>query len=194
MSQRRGRDACPREGELLKPKLLVGLLLAISLPASAQNFPKVEASTGYTYLRFNPSTGASANCNGGYGSVAVNFNHWVGVVGNVDACKTSGPAPGTNGTATTFLVGPKFAYRRCCRVTPFGQLLVGGIHGTAGFPGLTSGTNAFSLAVGGGVDIKPWQSCFFAIRVAEVDYLLTRFNGSSQNNVQFKVGIVFRWW
>jgi hypothetical protein len=30
-----------------RSELLVGLLLAVSLPASAQNFPKVEASAGY---------------------------------------------------------------------------------------------------------------------------------------------------
>lgn len=177
-----------------RSRLLIGLLIVVAPPASAQNFPKVEGSAGYTYLRFNPSTGSSANCNGGYGSIAANFNGWFGVVGDVDACKTSRPAPGTNGTATTFLFGPKFAYRKCCRVTPFGQLLVGGIHGTAGFPGLTASTNAFSLAAGGGIDVRPWRSCFFAIRVAEVNYLLTRFNGSNQNNFQFKVGIVFRRW
>jgi hypothetical protein len=174
-----------------RSELLAGLFLAFSLPASAQNFPKVEASAGYMYLRFNPSVGASANCNGGYGSVGVNFNTWFGVVGNIDACKTNRPAPATNGTATTYLFGPKFAYRKCCRVTPFGQVLFGGIHGTSGFP---ASTNAFSLAAGGGLDVKPWKSCFFAIRVAEVDYLLTRFNGSTQNNFQFKAGIVLRWW
>ncbi len=177
-----------------RSELLIGLLLAVALPASAQNFPKVEASTGYMYFRFNPSAGTPANCNGGYGSVGVNFNHWLGLVGNVDACKTSGPAPGTNGTATTFLFGPKFAYRKCCRITPFAHLLVGGIHATSGFPSVTASTNAFSLAAGGGLDVKPWKNCFFAIRVAEVDYLLTRFNGSNQNNFQFKAGIVFRRW
>jgi outer membrane immunogenic protein len=174
--------------------LLVGLLLAASLPASGQNFPKVEASAGYMYLRFNPTAGAAANCNGGYGSVAVNFNTWFGIAGNVDACKTNRSAPATNGTATTFLIGPKFAYRKCCRVTPFGQVLLGGIHATSGFPGLATSTSAFSLAAGGGLDVKPWKNCLFAIRVAEVDYLLTRFNGSTQNNFQFKAGIVLRWW
>jgi Outer membrane protein beta-barrel domain len=184
----------PRGGKMRRPKLLIGLLLIVALPTSAQNFPKVEASAGYMYLRFNPTAGASANCNGGYGSVAVNLNTWFGVAGNVDACKTNRPAPATNGTATTFLFGPKFAYRKCCRLTPFGQLLVGGIHGTSGFPGLAAPTNAFSLAAGGGLDVKPWKRCFFAIRVAEVDYLLTRFNASNQNNFQFKAGIVFRRW
>jgi outer membrane immunogenic protein len=174
-------------------ELLVGLLLVAFLPASAQNFPKVEASAGYMYLRFNPSAGSAVNCNGGYGSIAWNFSDWFGVVGNVDACKASGTAPGANSTATTFLVGPKFAYRKCCRITPFGQVLIGGIHSTAGFPTLTAPTNAFSLAAGGGIDVKPWRSCFVAIRVAEVNYLLTHFNGSNQNNFQFKVGIVFRW-
>jgi hypothetical protein len=173
--------------------VLAGLLLAVSLPVSAQNFPKVEASAGYMFLHFKDSAGASANCNGGYGSVALNFNSWLGAVGDVDACKASAAAPGTSGVATTFLVGPKFAYRKCCRITPFAQLLAGGVHGSVGFPGLASSTNAFALAAGGGIDVKPWRRCLFAIRVVEVDYLLTRFNGSSQNNLQVKTGIVFRW-
>lgn len=177
-----------------RPELVIGLLFALSTPAWAQNYPKVEASAGYMYLRFNPSVGSSANCSGGYGSIGANFNDWLGIVANVDACTTKRPAPNTNGTATSFLFGPKFAYRHCCRITPFAQLLLGGVHGTAGFPGLATNTNAFALAVGGGVDVKPWRNCFFAIRVVEADYLLTRFNSSSQNNFQLKTGIVLRWW
>lgn len=175
-------------------KLLVGLLFAFSASAWAQTYPKIEVSAGYVYLRFNPSIGPSANCSGGYGSVGVNFNDWFGVVGDVDGCKTTGPAPNTNGSATTFLFGPKFAYRKCCLLTPFGQVLVGGAHGSAGFPGLTNSATSFAFAAGGGVDYKPWHSCLFAIRVVEVDYLLTRFNGANQNNFQFKTGIVLRWW
>lgn len=175
-------------------ELSIGLFLAMSISALAQNYPRFEASLGYKYLRFNPSTGSSANCSGGYGSVGANFRSWFGVVTDVGACTTNRPAPSTNGTATSFMFGPKFAYRKCCRITPFGQLLVGGIHGTAGFPGLTTSANAFSLAAGGGFDVKPWRSCFLAFRVADVDYQLTRFNGSNQSNFQFETGIVFRWW
>jgi hypothetical protein len=105
-------------------KLALGLLLALSLPATTQDFPKVEASTGYMYMRFNPSAGPTANCNGGYGSITANFNDWFGLAGNVDACATNRTSPASNGTAVTFLFGPKFAYRKCCRVTPFGQVLI----------------------------------------------------------------------
>ena len=176
------------------PQVLIGLFCALSASASAQNYPKIEASAGYMYLRFSPSAGSPVGCSGGYGSLGANFNRWFGVVADVDACRTNRPTPNSNGTATTFMLGPKFAYRKCCRLTPFGQVLVGGAHGSAGFPGLATSQNAFSLAAGGGVDFKPWSNCLFAIRVAEVDYLLTRFHGSSQNNVQFKAGIVLRWW
>jgi hypothetical protein len=174
-----------------RPELFIGLLLTASIPVWAQSYPKVEASAGYMFLHFNPSVGNSANCNGGYGSVAGNFNSWFGIVGDVDSCRVGGTA---SSSATTFLFGPKFAYRKCCRVTPFAQLLPGGIHGGSGFAGLPASATAFSLAAGGGVDVRPFRSCLFAIRVAEVDYLLTRFNGSNQNNFQFKTGIVLQWW
>jgi outer membrane immunogenic protein len=174
-------------------QVFIGFLLSAAILVSAQTFPKVEASAGYSYMRFNASTAASANCNGGYGSIGGNFNNWFGIVGNVDACQTNGTA-GASSTATNFLFGPKFACRKCCRITPFAQLLVGGIHANAGFPGVTASTNAFAFAAGGGVDVRPWRSCRLALRVAEVNYVLTHFKGSIQNNFQFKTGIVLQWW
>lgn len=175
-------------------KLVILVLCALSTSAWAQTYPKIEASAGYAYLRFHPSTGSAANCSGGYGSIEANLNSWFGVIGDVDVCRTNRATPASNGTSSTFLLGSKFDYRRCCRVTPYGQLLVGGMHGTAGFPGLATSATAFSLAAGGGLEVKPWRSCLFAIKVAEANYLLTRFNGTNQNNFQFKTGIVFQWW
>jgi hypothetical protein len=61
--------------------------------------------------------------------------------------------------------------------------------------GISAGENAFSMAIGGGVDVP--FSRRFSIRVIQADYLLTRFDGNNgtaatQNNVRVSAGIIFR--
>jgi hypothetical protein len=59
---------------------------------------------------------------------------------------------------------------------------------------VTSNANAaFAAQLGGGTDLR--LSRHFALRLAEVNYLLTRFNNSAnnrQNNLDLSTGIVFR--
>src|SRR5882762_2702539 len=60
-------------------------LLPLACPAvPAQNFPRLEASAGYSYTRFHPGVGVALNCNGGYGSVTGNFTNRLGVTGGID--------------------------------------------------------------------------------------------------------------
>jgi len=167
-------------------------VLCASLPlaclaVTAQNFPRLEASAGYSYTRFHPGAGVALNCSGGSGSVTGNFTKWLGVTGNIDVCKVS-----SGSTATTYMFGPSFAYRKCCRVTPFAHALLGGVHVTPGFPTVAGAGDAFAFKAGGGIDIS--ISCLVAIRVIEADYLLTRLNSTNQNNFRFSAGIVLRRW
>jgi hypothetical protein len=90
------------------------------------------------------------------------------------------------------MVGPQFAYRKCCRVIPFANAQLGGVHVTPGFPFVAGAANAFALKAGGGIDIS--ITCRVAIRVIEADYLLTRLNSTSQNNFRLSAGIVLRRW
>jgi hypothetical protein len=163
------------------------LLPLACLAVPAQNFPRLEASAGYSYTRFHPAAGVATNCNGGYGSFTGNFTNWLGVTGNVDVCKVS-----SGSTAATYMFGPSFAYRKCCRVTPFANALLGGVHVTPGFPSVAGAADAFAFKAGGGIDIS--ISCLVAIRVIEADYLLTRLNRTNQNNFRLSAGIVLRRW
>jgi hypothetical protein len=43
--------------------------------------------------------------------------------------------------------------------------------------------------MGGGIDIKALP--FVAIRVVQVDYVLTRFDGQTQNQPRVSAGVVF---
>jgi hypothetical protein len=92
------------------------------------------------------------------------------------------------------------------RVTVFGEVLFGGAH-TDGYGNLersidlgggtlpVAGTQSpFAMAAGGGVDLK--VSKRVAIRLAEVDYFLTRYTNpitstNNQNNLRYLAGIVF---
>jgi hypothetical protein len=93
------------------------------------------------------------------------------------------------------------------RVTVFGEVLFGGAltdgygnlyHsidlGHGGLP--VAGTqNTFAMAAGGGVDLRISKKV--AIRLAEVDYFMTRFTNAitlsdNQNNFRYLAGIVFR--
>ena len=56
--------------------------------------------------------------------------------------------------------------------------------------GVSATDNAFAMALGGGVDWKANDR--IAIRLAQGDYLLTRFGSTSQHNFRLSTGVVFR--
>jgi opacity protein-like surface antigen len=149
----------------------------------------------------------TSNLQGGSGSLAFNVNKWFGLAGDFGGSKISSinasgfPSVNVDSTLFTYLFGPRFSYRGNKTVTPFAQLLVGGAHITdvtsAGVT-IAKGENAFAMAVGGGLD---WNvNKYFAVRVGQVEYLMTRFTNplsltgatGTQNNVRVSAGIVLR--
>ncbi len=91
--------------------------------------------------------------------------------------------------------GPRFAYRKLDRVTPFGHFLFGGMHMSSDNSDLP-GTTGFAFMGGGGLDFK--LTPHVAFRVAQVDYLYSRLNGREavappQNGVRVSTGLVFGW-
>src|SRR6266849_930403 len=176
-----------------KLSILGGLILFAAVPAVAQDNPKGEIAGTYTYVRIdtNGSSLGNLNCQGGGGSAAGNLNSYFGVVGEFSGCKVTGLPAGSPGvTAFTYLFGPRLTYRGHGSLEPFGEFLFGG----ARLSGGGTSQNAFAMAIGGGVDYKATRSV--AIRLAQFDYLYTKFdNGPSaqhQNNFRLQAGVVFR--
>jgi hypothetical protein len=187
--------------------LLVGL---VSVSASAQDNSKIDLFGGYSYLMFRPnSTGVASkiNFNGGVGSVAFNLNDWLAGVaefGGYHAGTIKNAAgvtqTGVTANAVTYLFGPKI-YKSMGKITPFGQVLFGGAHGSATSSSVTVSQNGFAMALGGGLD---WNaSPHFAVRLGQVEYLLSRFNNNvsngvgsggtgTQNNFRYSGGVVFK--
>jgi hypothetical protein len=159
---------------LRKVLLVCGLCLLASFSARAQE-EKVEVFGGYSYLRFHSSP--SINLNGWEASGQYKFTDWLGGVADFD---------GHYGDVSThtFLFGPQVSWPS--RVSPFGHILLGGAHISAG----GFGNSSFAMAIGGGIDTTVGRGLRW--RVIQGDYLLTQFGGGSQNNARLSTGIIFR--
>jgi opacity protein-like surface antigen len=158
----------------------------------------VELFLGYSRFGVgsNFSSGTAGNrvvgLNGGSAALEFNFNRYLGLVGDFGGYasnKLEITGTGVNqprdvdasGTAFTYMFGPRLHFRRDSVVSPFAQVLVGGIHATAvtvnGCSGATCTPlplqNALAMTAGGGIDIR--LSHHIALRAVQAEYMLTRF-------------------
>jgi len=162
----------------------IGVLLFSGI-ASAQDYPKVEAFAGYSYLHTSIA-GTGFNSNGGSGSVSFNPNRWLGIVADFGGYHSG--TSGLNGNIFSYTFGPKIALRGD-KFTPFVQTLFGGARASSG----SFSTNAFAMALGGGVDYN--VSPHFGVRLVQAEYVETKFNfsgSSSQNSARLSFGVVVR--
>lgn len=149
--------------------LVFGLL---SVTATAQ---KVEIFGGYQFTHLQPAF----NANGWNASVTGNFKHVLGITGDFSGAYKN------NLKVHTYTVGPVLTARLPV-VQPFVHALFGGM--TVSNGGSTSG---FAMLVGGGIDLGLRKGIGF--RVAQVDWLSTRFSGITRNrNVRASTGIVLK--
>lgn len=171
--------------------------------------PKIDLFTGYTFSHYSlggnqsssnsnnqSSGGTGLNFNGGSSSIVVNFTPVFGLVGDFGIYHNNTSGVGTN--QFTYLFGPQFAIRGNDRFTPFFHVLMGGAHqserSSVSSNSSSNSGNAFAVAAGGGLNVH--VSPHIAIRVAQIDYLLTKFQDGRddrQNNVRVSAGVVFRW-
>src|SRR5271167_1481242 len=182
--------------------VVVGLLLLTAGLALAQDFPKVETSPQFMYIRtpisfsFNNGEGGvtsvnqSFNCAGGGGTLQYNVTSLIGIAADLGGCKYFGqtiPAPistNVDGTGFTFLFGPRLTFRSKSPFQPFAELNFGGMRigisckysnstCASTFGTGTYSKTAFAMTVGGGFDIKLNKK--FSLRPVQAEYLYTRF-------------------
>jgi hypothetical protein len=190
-------------------------LAVVTVTASAQD--KLEVFAGYSYLRPSMTSERSFTCevilgcpppppafvtthpnfNGYEFSATYKLHDWLGVTG--DFSGHYGPVTGnSSGHVQTFLFGPRISLPG--KVSPFAHVLVGGAHESIG-AGVTPITgfsasviptsgNAFATAIGGGIDLRVAR--FLSVRPIQLDYLMTRFNSTTQNQPRVSAGIVLR--
>jgi len=164
---------------------LVPAILFFCVSAKAQDVPAWEAEGGYSYLSANFG-GTTFHLQGGHGTLTENLNDWFG--GRFEVAAFGGPVNGTNLSAQTATYGPVFSYRRFDRVTPFANLQLGAVHASQGYLGISESAFKFAMYGGGGADFR--VSNHIAIR-GQADYLMTRFLGTRQDNIQFSAGVVW---
>jgi hypothetical protein len=181
------------------------------------HYPKVELFMGYSYLRGVPEL-ADGNrmvyLNGGSTSVAFNLNRYLGLVGDFGGFNETRLLPTTgnpptaagpylavdSGTVFTYLGGPRLSFRHD-RITPFVQILFGGIHASeetdcAGCAPSLPVENSFALTAGGGLDLRLHHR--LAFRIIQAEYMMTRFENlgtgstQAQNDIRLSTGIVLR--
>jgi hypothetical protein len=113
--------------------------------ALAQNIPAADVAGGYSFIKV--VKGSSLTADGGSGSVALNFNNWLGAVSDFALYHSS--VIGSGLAAGTYTFGPRFSYRHWRRITPFTQVLFGGVRYPA---------NGFVFAAGGGAQTSRWTT------------------------------------
>jgi opacity protein-like surface antigen len=203
----------------LPPDPMPAAAMAAAMPYSKglDSFtPRVEVFLGYSYLRALPSP-AEGNrlmwLNGGSASIAFNFNRYFGLVGDFGGFNETrllvpgaGGSPASvlaveDGTVFTYLLGPRLSFRKYDRVTPFAQILFGGIHASQeticpSCAPILPAENSFAMTAGGGLDVKVHHH--LAIRIIQAEYLMTNFEdrttgkSATQNDMRLSSGIVFR--
>lgn len=167
---------------------VVTLMFLVSSTTTAQDTPKAEVFGGYSY--------AGEGSNGFDASLAGNVNSWFGLVADVGGQYTRLEEEGIRERIGTnsYLFGPRFSLRKNKRVTPFAHALFGVSHVKSEATELGQtfafSDTSFGMALGGGLDVRVNDN--LAIRVAQVDYLRTRFFNQTQNEGRIVVGVVLR--
>jgi opacity protein-like surface antigen len=201
--------------------LLATCVLFVTNALAQDNATRMETFLGYTFTRFNAATDVPAfSSNGGSAQFVYNFNNWIGAVADVGAVHNGNISDiNLDSTITNYLFGPRVTFRHWARITPYFQILFGGVYATTStgvlvpadvaVPGFLQTTQnpdfvilraarsqtAFAMTVGGGVDFKLNRHVSF--RPVQLEYFLTRLQNlrseddNNQNNLRYSTGFNF---
>jgi len=155
-----------------KSMLLFIVFGLLSLTAFAQ---RIEIFGGYQFTHLQPAF----NANGWNASLTGNFKHVLGITGDFSGAYKA------NLNVHTYTIGPVLTARLPV-VQPFVHALFGGITASDG-----ESSTGFAMMVGGGIDVGLRKGIGF--RIAQADWLSTRFSGNTRNrNVRASAGIVLK--
>ena len=165
--------------------LLAVVMLLISVTAVAQDTAKAEVFGGYSAV---PDAGIEQILHGWNTSVNGNITDWLGFKGDFSGHYTTRGGVKVKLHILTF--GPQLSYRKNDTLVPFFHALFGGGWASAGFEGASYSRNAFAMNIGGGLDWVAHKTC--AIRMIQLDLLVTQFGQDSSTDTRISAGIVFR--
>jgi opacity protein-like surface antigen len=191
--------------------LLIALICAPAAFAQSKDYSFYEFYVGYAYERADNNADAFnrngknkvsgvnlASENNGYNGFQAEFNQnvtrHIGIVTSFSGTyKTvdyvnlnTGNGVRANVQRYDLMAGPRYNWRTDS-VTPFVHALFGISHIRAAFDDRTRSDTAFAMAFGGGLDVH--ASDHIDVRVIQVDYLPTFFNGKRQDGIRAGAGI-----
>jgi hypothetical protein len=211
----------------VKSLVLISATMTFAAAAFAQDTPKFEVFGNYSYMQFNPTvTGLQSRAfNGGGGGAQFNLGRWFAIKGDFEGYGStqwsvtynapvptphSGTIPAGTYTSNfnmfTYLIGPVVGVH-ARKFYVYSEYLLGG-SSTTGYANLVKAIDAnggtitgssaqhpFTMALGGGIDLNVKKN--FAIRLGEVDWVLTRYTNpitqtNNQNSFRYQGGVVFR--
>ena len=180
--------------------LIAALTMALPILAQAQEAPRTEFFSGYSYMRLEDSgsDGQDRDLNGYNVSGAITvFKKYLSV--KVDISGHFGDllvnqVPRTDQGQTLFLAGPQFTLRKNGRFQPFAHVLFGAVRQTLknDVLGIDTDDTGFAFAAGGGLDVNTPLGKKVAVRLFQADFVRTRINDVSSNNLRASAGIVVR--
>jgi len=181
---------------------------------TSTEYKKVEVFGGYSANNLtsgnpenfeDPNSNSTPTYRGWNASAVYNFNRFIGVKADVAGFYRKSSEinePNTvpfrvSSSLYTFMAGIQLKdNKKTKRFSPFLQAMVGGARSETkidlsqfNLPGLKETNTGFSMAIGGGLDIKVTKR--FSIRAIQADYNPTFIGGNNQNNVRLGFGIVF---
>lgn len=149
--------------------------ILIMSAVAANAAPKAEVFGGYQFTRLD----GGPNLNGWNGALTGNLNRWLGITADLSGVYGSGLH------FHTYTFGPE-VHAHLPLVKPFAHALFGGATASGG----GASTTGFDMMFGGGIDAGHGPLAF---RVAQFDWMTTRFNGfTDHKNVRVSSGIVIR--
>jgi hypothetical protein len=123
---------------------------------------------------------------GGYGTVIYHPKPCWGVVGEFTGDHHS--ETGFSSNMGWFMGGVRIEHQTPT-FTPYGQVLIGGVHSSFSNATSSGSANAFGAKIGGGLD---WNiSPKWGVRLAQFNYDFSHFGGQTQNNFDYSAGFVY---
>jgi len=197
--------------------LLMALVCAPAVLAQDRDYSRYEFVGGYAFERasnnaqtvdkngrvtFNGNTvlfdEKYQSYNGFYGEFNQNITRHIGIVtsfvGTYDTSnyvdlKTGNVFP-AHVQRYDLLIGPRYNWR-LSGITPFVHAMAGFTHLRTNFDAALSSQKtrdtSFAMAFGGGLDVHAFEH--IDLRVVQVDYQPTFFNGTHQNNIRVGAGV-----
>ena len=189
---------CPKTIASIRSRLWISLplFLLLAQPSRCQQ-SQFDLAANYSFLRADPAGGGeSFNSSGSSVSFAWRAKPWLGVAADFGGYHFGGQPPGVSGRLLTYTAGPRVCSpHEWRRWAPFGQLLAGGARVSGTLSAQSAGENGFALQLGGGADFR--VNARLAVRVLDVEYLMTRFDRVTntpgvQNDLRISAGVVLR--